>query len=222
MGIERQNKRCRGYRPDLSEYISHFTKEGEFCNKDQDEQLKPFNKLSAFQRLCSILEMKVLKATNMPWTNTKGVCFTECPWGSLLEHTKNYSSFGIGFTKEFIYRNNGSPVFYIRFKMLNAIKAYIVDNNTKTRILQFLTPYSPSYDTKYAKKKYPRVDYTHEREWRIPTDLCFEYSDIAFVIIEKHEDYDSLPKIFKESFDRSKVIVMNNYRKIEELWSINK
>lgn len=52
-------------------------------------------------------------------------------------------------------------------------------------------------------------------------DLQFEYEDIAFLIIEKHEDYDKLPQLFKDSFDRNKIIVMNNYRLVEEFWPVH-
>lgn len=211
----------RRNRPDFSAYISHFTKDGDFCHKVQAVEVDAFRKMTAFERLCSILLMKEIKTSIMPWTNTQGLCFTECPWSSLLDHTKNYSSYGIGFTKEFIYRNGGSPVSYVRFKLLNAINKYLSDNKTKASILQFLTPFSPDYDTDYAKGKYPRVDYTHEREWRMVENLSFEYSDIAFIIIEKHEDFDLLPRTFKDNFDRNKVIVMNNYRLVEELWPVH-
>lgn len=211
----------RGNRPDFSEYLSHFTKDGDFCNGEQVADIADFRKMTARERLCSILEMKTLKTSVMPWTQTHGICFTECPWSSLLVHTKQYSSYGIGFTKEFIYRKGGSPVFYVRFKMLNAIRNNISDNRTKNELLKFLTPYSPEFDTDYAKKKYKRVDYTHEREWRMSVNLHFEYEDIAFLIIEKHEDYDILPQLFRDNYDRNKIIVMNNYKLVEELWPVH-
>ena len=112
-------------------------------------------------------------------------------------------------------------MFYVRFKLLNAIRNKISDNKTKEDLLQYLTPYSPDFDTDYAKRKYPQVDFTHEREWRMCMDLQFEYEDIAFLIIEKHEDYDKLPQLFKDSFDRNKIIVMNNYRLVEEFWPVH-
>lgn len=211
----------RRNRPDFSEYLSHFTKDGDFCNGEQTLELLDFRTMSAFEKLYSILEMKTLKTSSMPWTKTQGICFTECPWSSLLVHTKQYSSYGIGFTKEFIYREGGSPVFYMRFNLLQAIIRNIQDNKTKENLLKLLTPYSPDFDTDYAKRKHKRVDYTHEREWRMCKNLQFEYEDIAFLIIEKHEDYDKLPQLFKDSFDRNKIIVMNNYRLVEEFWPVH-
>lgn len=211
----------RKNRPDFSDFLSHFTKDGNFCNVDQPDKIAGFGKMTAFERLFSILDNKIIRTSHMPWTNTLGVCFTECPWSSLLVHTKQYSSYGIGFTKEFIYRNGGSPVFYMRFKLLNAIQKKISDNKVKESLLQYCTPLCPTYDTDYAKQKYKLVDYTHEREWRIANDLQFDYEDIAFLIIDKHEDYDLLPKSFKDNFNRDKIIVMNNYKLVEELWPVH-
>ena len=222
MGKQNQKKQLdRSNRPDFSVYLSHYTKDGDFCHAEQEVDVEAFRRMTAFERLCSILSMKKIKTSIMPWTNTFGLCFTECPWSSLLVHTKNYSSYGIGFTKEFIYRNGGSPVSYVRFKLLNAIKKHISDSKTKDNILQFLTPYSPDYDTDYAKWKYPRVDYTHEREWRMVEDLSFDYLDIAFIVIKKHEDFDLLPQSFRDNYNRNKIIVMDNYRLVEELWPVH-
>lgn len=207
----------RGNRPDFSEYLSHFTKDGDFCNDNQDKGAEKLRKMDAFKRLCSILEKKTIFASVMPWTNTSGVCFTECPWNSLLAHTQKYSSYGIGFTKEFVYNKDGAPVFYMRQKLMNILKRSIKDKKTLQKILSFVTPYSPTFETKSMRKQIKLVDYTHEREWRTPKDLTFSYDDIIFLILAKHEDYDVLPQEFKNVFDRSKIIIMDNYRKIEEL-----
>lgn len=211
----------RKNRPDFSMYLSHFTKDGDFCNGEQDVDVEAFRRMTAFERLCSILEMKEIKASAMPWTNTPGLCFTECPWSSLLIHTQQYSSYGIGFTKEFIYKNNGAPVIYMRKKFQNALKRSIRDKKALSEILAMTTPYSPSFETKSMRKQIKLVDYTHEREWRMTSNLHFEYKDIEFIIIAKHEDFDLLPQVFRKSFDRSRIIVMDNYRLVEDLWPVH-
>ena len=55
----------------------------------------------------------------------------------------------------------------------------------------------------------------------MPNSLTFSYEDIAFVIIQKHVDYDMLPEDFKVNFDRNKIIVMDNYRLVEDLWPVH-
>jgi hypothetical protein len=211
----------RKNRPDFSEYLSHFTKDGEFCHTEQADDMDAFRGMNAFERLCSILKMKEIKTSIMPWTNTLGVCFTECPWSSLLIHTQQYSSYGIGFTKAFIYRNNGAPVFYMRKKFMNTLERTIKDEKILQEILAMATPYSPSFETKSMRNQIRLVDYTHEREWRLPSALKFDYTDVSFVIIKNHKDYDSLPDEFKAAFDRNKIIVMDNYKLIEELWPVH-
>ena len=76
----------RKNRPDFSAYLSHFTKDGDFCHGEQEVDVEAFRKMNAFERLCSILEMKEIKTSTMPWTNTPGLCFTECPWSISPRH----------------------------------------------------------------------------------------------------------------------------------------
>lgn len=223
MGKKKGNLKTfnRDNRPDFSEYLSHFTKDEDFCNEDQGEVVAYFKNMTARDRLFSILKTKTLKTSKMPWTQTQGLCFTECPWSSLLVHTKQYSSYGIGFTKEFIYKNGGAPVFYMRKKNLNILEKTIKDKKVLEKLLSFVTPYSPIFETRTMRKQIKLVDYTHEREWRMTNDLHFEYKDVAFLVVGKHEDFDSLPKSFQDNYDRNKIIVMDNYRLVEELWPVH-
>jgi hypothetical protein len=101
-------------RPDFSEYLAHFTKDGDPCNTDTDNPALAYRTMSAKDKLISILNDRLIQPSVMPWTHANAICFTECPWSSLVSHTKNYSSYGIGFSKAFIYGHHGGPVFYIR------------------------------------------------------------------------------------------------------------
>ena len=80
------------------------------------------DEMSAFERLISILKCKKIQAHKLPWTNRSAVCFTECPWGSLLRHAKSYSPYGIGFTKKLVYSRNGNPVIYANPRMFQSEK----------------------------------------------------------------------------------------------------
>lgn len=203
-------------RPDYSKYVAHFTKNGAICSSIPNPSI---SNQTAKQRLISILQSKILLASEMPWTNTKGVCFTESPWASLIEHTKQYSPYGIGFKKQFIYNNGGGPVYYIRADIFSSLskKGDIIPPKIKT----FISPFSPTYRNKYQKNFFkPNVDYSFEREWRIPKDLSFEYSDVEFVIIDTFSDLQDINSILHNNIPINKYIVLENYLRVGKIWPI--
>jgi hypothetical protein len=154
----------------------------------------------------------------MPWTNSRCVCFTECPWSSLLEHTKRYSSYGIGFSKPFVFSRNGGPVYYVRADQFKKQK-------WDKHLLPFVTPFWPPYRPHSLDEKVSfstNCDYTHEREWRVPHNLEFEYNNIEFVILNTYADMAKFPKALKDEIGREKFILMDNYKWIEKLWPVHR
>lgn len=202
-------------RPDQSFYLAHFTKNG----KDYDpaaERINPtVDQMSALERLIHIMQETRINATNMNWTNKPAVCFTECPWGSLLRHASNYSSYGIGFTKKLIYSRGGNPVIYANPDMFNA-------QNWDENVYPFVTPLVPSYAPASIKRRPPfrgkAVDYSHEREWRVAKDFPFQYKYVQFVILDKVNDLHQIPQDIIDSIGIDKFLFMDSYKKIEELW----
>lgn len=202
-------------RPDQSGFVAHFTKDGANFDPSQERiDLTP-DKMSAFEKLRNILVEKRIIATKMPWTDKKAVCFTECPWGSLLHHARQYSGYGIGFKKSFLNNRNGNPVIYANPSMFNA-------ENWDPKVFPFVTPFVPKYASKAIKKQPPfngrYLDYSHEREWRVVKDLRFKYDSIQFVVLEKVSDLALIPETIKEEIGVEKFLFMDTYRKIEELW----
>ncbi len=214
-------------RPDFSAYLAHFAKDGNFCNEDQNEQIRPYSQMSAKDRLFSMLRVRKINASVMPWTNMPSVCFTECPWSSLLAHTNRYSPFGIGFTKEFIFKNGGAPALYMRAnifrKLANKIEGL---GKEEKEMWSFATPFAPRYASYKIRRQWfmPFVDFSHEREWRTPKDLSFEYTDIAFIVLKSIADYEQMPQDIKNELQNinTKIIIMDNYRLVEELWPVHK
>ncbi|MDR0872399.1 MAG: terminase [Prevotellaceae bacterium] len=211
------------HKPDYSDYLAHFTKNEEpFCNDEANPILSHTKGTkSAFERLKSILKDKKIIASTMPWNKKNCVCFTECPWTSLIAHAERYSSFAIGFNKEFIFKNNGSPVFYVRADFFNKQK-------WDDFMYHFVTPFWPSYrplkkkrDNKQIKIS-KTVDFTHEREWRVAEDLIFDYCDVEFIIVEKYENIEQLDANIVNAIGKEKFLVMDSYKFIEELWSVHK
>ena len=202
-------------RPDQSLFLAHFTKNGPEYRPDNTIANPSIAQMSALQRLIHILETKQINATNMNWTNEKAVCFTECPWGSLLRHAKVYSPYGIGFSKKLIYSRNGNPVIYANPNMFKA-------QDWSKKVRPFLTPFVPFYASDLIKNQAPfngkAVDYTHEREWRLTKDFGFQYSYVKFVVLDKVIDLQNIPAEIVEQIGIEKFLFMDTYRKIEELW----
>lgn len=205
-------------RPDFSNYLAHFTKDGPLCS-DAENSISPFAQMSAIQRLESILRSNVISATTMPWTNAHAVCFTECPWSSLIAHTKQYSPYGIGFSKGSVYAKHGGPAYYVR---PDHFKTQLASGKFDKHLWPFVTPFSPLYRPKHMKGSYfPTVDYSHEREWRVPHDFPFSFDEIEFVILKDYHDMAQFPRDLKDAIGREKFILIDNYEHIEKLWPVH-
>lgn len=159
----------------------------------------------------------------MPFTHVFAVCFTECPWTSLVEHAKKYSPYGIGFKKDFIFNCGGSPALYVRRDLLS--KDNWLDCLDK-ELHYLLTPFWPIYASKKGAKgklppQYKVYDYTHEREWRLPNDLCFSKDDIEFIVVDTYEDIEDIRnKISGLSYE--KFLTIQSYLVTEKLWPVHK
>lgn len=204
-------------RPDLSNYLAHFTSSRwPKAHKDANNPTNDYKFKSALDRLKNILATRKILASQLPWVgNHKAVCLTECPWSGLLGHTKQYSCYGLGFTKDFVFSKGGGPVFYVRADMFNA-------QHWENDFLPFVTPIWPEYaPLKRDFNNGKPLDFSHEREWRTPNDLEFEYSDIAFVVLPNYAEMAKFPQNFKDAIGREKFILMDNYKQIETFWPVH-
>lgn len=205
-------------RPDVSFFLAHFTSSKYPKGyKNKENPTNEFMYQPPLKRLENILSQRKIYASVLPWTNKRAVCLTECPWTSLLEHKNHYSSYGLGFNKKFIFATGGAPVYYVRAD-------YYKQQQWSDYALTFVSPFWPEYATKKQKEscRFDRCDYTHEREWRVPHDLFFEYEDIEFIVLNDYKDMAQFPKELKDSIGREKFLLMDNYTKIENLWPIHK
>jgi len=184
--------------PDQSQYLGHFTR-GE----------------RAYENLISILQQKTINAGTTPWVNRPAVCLTECPWPSLVVHAKRYSPYALGFTKAHIFAAGGGPAYYVR---ADHWEKQAWDDHVKT----FVTPFWPEYRPDALKSKDylggKTVDYSHEREWRVPHPLTFQLEKLAFVVLKNYEDMARFPRELKDAIGRDKFILMDIYENIESLW----
>ena len=52
--------------------------------------------------------------------------------------------------------------------------------------------------------------------------MDFEYSDIDFEVLPDYMAMVRFPKQLKDDLGRDKFLLMENYKKIEELWPVHK
>lgn len=165
----------------------------------------------------------------MPWTNKKAVAFTECPFWSLIAHAKRYSPYGIGFTKAHLFAASGGPAIYLRPDLKEKQKEFRHQTNDSWRgfhpsVYSFITPFVPEYAPQSLKDSWDmgHVDFSHEREWRVPHDFTFELNQVQFIIVKSYEDMAKFPRELKDQIDRKKFIIMDIYSHIEDLWPTHK
>ncbi len=185
-------------RSDQSEFLAHFTSGG-----------------AAYDSLISILNEKKIRAHTLPWTGLPAVCLTECPWPSLIKHAESYSPYGIGFAKPRIFAAGGGPAYYVRAD-------HFRKQHWENDVMAFATPFWPEYRPKALRGNRhlhgKTVDYSHEREWRVPHDFTFEYDQVEFIVVKSYEDMAQFPKPLKDAIGRNRFILVEIYENIENLW----
>ena len=120
-----------------------------------------------------------------------------------------------GGTAAGLFAAGGGPAYYVRAD-------HFKRQNWNEHLYSFVTPFWPAYRPERLRSDEflggKTIDYSHEREWRVPHDFTFDPTRIAFVILDTYEDMARFPKELKDRVGREKFILMDIYRKIEELW----
>ncbi|MGM0611782.1 MAG: DUF2971 domain-containing protein [Thermodesulfobacteriota bacterium] len=185
-------------RQDLSSSLVHLTKSAEIDGKQY----------TAVDILLKILrEQKIFgSAPEKGFIRGKrsAVCFQDAPLYSIAQnlkfekelsrehHTRHrYSGCGIVFSKYYLFQNGCRPVIYDR---LEEGKKYIAESELYRLVSFDMTR------TSYI------IDWSHEREWRLPGDFEFRI-DWAAVLLETREDYREF--IAKSVNERNKEILEN-------------
>ncbi len=202
--------------PDYSPLIVHFTKSGNFMMPDliaEKHPLNPFKTAPAVDRLLNILQSRTIYATPMPFLprHASAVCFTECIWEALTRHATRYSPYGVVFSKRLIHKQGGGPALYVRGDVLKAL-----GDSLPSALEPFVAPFDPEA----ALKPGVRLDWLHEREWRLPESLSFEYHDVEYVIVSTIDDARTVGhQIGAQYLPEDKLIPMEVYETIQEAWS---
>ena len=163
-------------RNDISSRLTHLTK----GNTSEE----------AFKIMLKILEEKTIVGstteTGFIVGSKAAVCLQEAPLNAIAENLLyekalreksgdivRYSAFGLRFNKAWIYKKGGRPVIYEEKNLMKSI----LPSDEYWRIVNY-----DLSDNKYM------VDWTHEREWRVPGNIQFEYKNVE-IIVESNTYY---------------------------------
>ena len=188
-------------RSDMTGRLTHLTK-----GADND---------AAFDTLWKILkDKKLIAGSGYVIGDQRVVCFQETPLGALEENLffekklkedsndhVRYLPFGLRFNKGSLYIKGARPVVYGDPDELKSV----MPTKEHWRIVKHNLS-----DPKQI------VDWTHEREWRHPGDLDFDYGDIE-VIVEGHEFYK---KFVNRCIDEKRLDVLKEINGIIPLFSV--
>lgn len=165
---------------DMSNYVVHFT-QGGTANADYKNMLSiygqgkllPKNPFGIGRRFC-------------PDENSqRAVCFSEIPPGQ-WDRLKNRreTSYGIGFTKEFIVENGGGPVWYVYKDSPSHIALTELMRNEEQCASAAIWKITPFIDApgSYGGREY---FFEWEREWRLTGELEFKPEDVAFLLLSE-------------------------------------
>jgi hypothetical protein len=195
--------------------VVHFTKSDPMNMErliGEQHPLHQFKNASAKDKLMNILTTRTIHASPMPFIpgNPNAVSFTESNWESLIKLAERYSPYGVVFSKRLIFNNRGGPALYIRGDTLN-----ILGSNIPSQLAPFIAPFDPDS----VLKPGVRLDWLREREWRLPSSLQFQYSDLKHLLVDTMEDADYFVRqIGSHQLPSEKVIPLEVYGNIKRAW----
>jgi hypothetical protein len=182
-------------RIDLSDKLIHFTK------GDSGEDA-----FAVLQRI--IAERRLIAGNGMIKGGYQCLCFTEAPIRAITEafvkrvQFERYSAFGIMFEKSWIYDRGGRPVIYQPDSDFALLPEQLAWRHVRFDLA------GP-----------PIVDFTWEREWRIPCDQL-PFSEAEAVIVVPNDQWTAaLLRVHDDKQDieiQQYALVMD--RQIAELW----
>ncbi|ODA42711.1 DUF2971 domain-containing protein [Desulfosporosinus sp. BG] len=173
-------------RTDITGMVTHLTKPKDITLTTKDENEINFR---AVDSLINILkERKIYGSTTQSGFiigNTPAVCFQDVPFYGLIQnveyekelrmtdksHKIRYCGVGLVFSKFYIFGKGGRPVFYEQTEKAKKI----LPENEYWRVV--------NYQVLTGNSKI--IDWTHEREWRVPGDIEFELSLPHIVLYDK-------------------------------------
>jgi hypothetical protein len=170
-------------RPDFNQSLVHLTRER--VERPSSNEASVTRVVQPFDVLKEILTSGILRASSNYIKGTRpAVCMSEMPL-SVIHHfadppyetneKKKYRFYGLAFSKQTIFKAGGRPVIYLP----DAEAGWIPD------------------DEKWRHVRYEigSVDWTHEREWRLPGDLDLTKLAGCYALVWSYSEVRELEKV---------------------------
>ena len=167
-------------RPDFSDWLVHLTREVDEGNDAFAALLdapKPKRYVAPFDVLCNILsDGAIAGGLGFVKGHRRVACFSEIPLSSIAhfasrpdEKLSRYRYYGIAVSKAAAYAQGGRPVIY-----LPDSESGWVPEDQRWRLVRF--------------EPQNRIDYTFEREWRVPDVFNLRATDRIYVLVWSAEE----------------------------------
>ncbi len=188
---------------DFSPYVFHFTSykameavrdrltrvgRGEPGASDFVDLLQSADVGSA-ESLRAILSTGVVEARKFHKDYRPAVCLTECTLAGVLTHSSRYGRYGLLFRKEAVFEHGGRPVAYVTEDVRNHYIELASKDARMQQSLLHVTSLIPQGTGRQVQ------DFTHEREWRCPSDVPTSLA-VALVVatLADYADFAPLAK----------------------------
>ena len=107
----------------------------------------------------------------------QAVCFTESTLAGLRAHRDLFKvKYGVAFDRDDLFKKGVNPCLNIQDPLLKATINFSNDPNPR-HIYNFI----PSELQPFVNIIHDSFDATHEREWRYPADLMFNWAEVKFI-----------------------------------------
>ena len=129
----------------------------------------------------AILSAEAIEARKFHKDYAPAVCLTECTLAGVLTHSSRYGRYGLVFPKDVVFGLGGRPLAYVPEDVRRHYIELAASDELIKKNLLHMTSLSPPRGGTTTQ------DFTHEREWRCPTDLSVR--DAVALIVATTADY---------------------------------
>jgi hypothetical protein len=131
--------------------------------------------------------------------SNKSVCFTECTLSGLKAHRDLFQvKYGLAFDRDSLFEKGANPCLNIRESLLRSETSFVGTPYTK-KVYNFI----PTDLQPFVNVIHSSFDATHEREWRYPGNMKFEWNEVRFVFCPERDfsvfenvQSDAMPCLF--------------------------